>query len=111
MLGCEQQLPFPLEVEERLLPKPVAREEKRACCRVPDGQCEHPLELLDRTVPIALVHVHYDFRVRARAEAMSLRDELLPELLEVVDLTVEHGPDSILLPALWLVTRHEVDHP
>ncbi len=40
---------------------------------------------------------------------MSLRDQVAPEFLIVVDLAVENHPDSLILVGDWLVAAVEID--
>jgi hypothetical protein len=83
-------------VEERLLPRPVAREEEAPPPRVPQREREHPVEGRDSLVPALLVEVQDDLAVAPASEAMAAL-ELLAQLTEVVDLAVEDEPERAVL--------------
>jgi hypothetical protein len=79
------------------LPGAVAREEEPLAARVPDREREHPVEALDEGLAELLVEVDDHLAVRARAEGVPLRAQLVAQGLEVVDLAVDHDRDGAVL--------------
>src|SRR5919201_2619771 len=102
VLGRKEKIAGCFRVEERLFSEPVAREDERSARRVPHGEREHAVELLDEGFSVALVQMDDDLGVGLRPEAMTGGGELLAELLKVVDLSVEDGPHRSVLAALRL---------
>jgi hypothetical protein len=82
-------------VVERLDPDMVPRREERAARPVVDDEGEHPIQLLQETFPAPLpVPVDEHLGVGPGMELISRGDQFLLEIPEVVDLSVEDGPDG-----------------
>jgi hypothetical protein len=107
----EIELPFGLVKKDRLLAETITRQKERSSRRVPHREREHTVELFHERLAVTLVQVHDDLGIRPCAESVALLRELLPKLLEVVDLAVENGPGLSVLAGLRLIPRHEVDDP
>src|SRR5262249_15636893 len=75
-LGRECQLAVPLDVEQRLLPESIAREEETSALRVPDRERELALDRMQELWAVVLVEVDEHLRVR-------LGDECVPALEEM----------------------------
>src|SRR5262249_52854235 len=95
-LGSEREELGPIVVEERLLPRAIPGEEELLPLRVPEGEREHAVEGAGDVLSALLVEVKDHLAVALALEAMA-RLELLPELLEVVDLPVEDEPEGPVL--------------
>src|SRR4051794_21837760 len=90
-LGAKQQRIACPAVIQRLLSKPIAGQSEPAFPTVPDGETEHAVETLDRFANAPLLEGgEHDFRVRMPTETMAMFLEIRTDLLEIVDLAVEH---------------------
>src|SRR4051794_22450808 len=90
-LGTKQERIACPAVIHRLLSEPIAGQSERAFATVPDGETEHAVETLDRFADAPLLEGgEHDFRVRMAAETMTVLVQICADLLEVVDLAVEH---------------------
>src|SRR5262245_55354029 len=79
--------------EERFLAGPIARDGQAPTALVPDRKSKHPFELVNGGGALLLVQVDDRFRVALRSEPVTARQEIRTQILEVVDLAVEHEPD------------------
>src|SRR5205823_7650204 len=92
--GGEQEPIRAGEVEQRLLPNAVSRQEQGSPASVPDGEGEHAPQPLHARATVFLPGVDDRLRVAVGSEYVSLGLEVLAQLLEVVDLSVERDPDG-----------------
>src|ERR1019366_5989874 len=83
-------------VEERLLPRAVAREEQAPLLGVPQREREHARELGDAVGAVILVQLENYLAVAPRSKHVPSLHEAGPELGEVVDLTVDDDPDGLV---------------
>ena len=58
-----------------------------------------------------LVEMHDDLGVALSGEAMAFSSQLLAQLLEVVDLTVQDDHDRTVLTEDRLIAGHEINDP
>src|SRR5207302_11169664 len=107
---AEPEVAALLSVDERLLPDPITREQETPLLRVPKGESEHAVQMLDTGVAVVLVQVDDDLCVALRCETMTPLQERVSELLIVVDLAVQDDDDRSILVEDRLITRLEVDH-
>ncbi len=108
-LRAPEELP-PGDGEEELLhPHPVPRQDEPPPGPVPDGDREHPAQLLDAARSVLLVGVNDDLGVGAGAEPMPALLQVLAQLLEVVDLPVEGHPRRLVLVGDRLAAGGQVD--
>ena len=77
--------------------------------RVPDDEREHAAELFRRLLAPFLEAVENDLRVAPGTEHVTLRDELVPELHEIVDLAVVDDHHGAVLVVHGLGSGREVD--
>src|SRR5690606_8686829 len=90
-------------------PHPVAREKKGLPITIPDREREHAAKALHALGAPGLPRVDDDFRVAARAEYMTERLQLGHEVLEIVDLPVEHHGHRAVLVEQRLLTGGHID--
>ena len=105
-LGCEhQRAAVPCEIK-RLLAESVADQYQALFARVPNGECEHPLQTrkqpVDSPAPIA---VDENFGVGARTETIAMRDQFAAQFGEVVHLAVVNDPHRAVLARHRLMAR------
>ncbi len=81
---------------------------RRGAC-IPNRQAEHAVEMVQHVVAPLLVPVDDHFRVGAGLEDVAERLELPAQLLEVVDLAVEHDPHRSLGVSHRLMTARKID--
>ncbi len=96
-------------VIERLDAESVAREEHSLRPAVPHRKREHAAEALDDGLSPLLVAVDDDLGVRAGLEGVPGTLQLGANVLEVVDLPVEHHPDRSVFVRQRLVACLQVD--
>ncbi len=89
--GSEQQLVIDLGVKQRLDAKPVARRKQLPLAFIPQNKRILAPQAMDAFGAELLVEVQHDLTIRSRAEAMTPRFELCPNLLEIVKLAVHDG--------------------
>ena len=77
-------------VVERLHAESVAREEERLLVAIPQREGEHAAELLDAILAPRFPGVDDDLGVALRVKNVPEARELGNQLLEIVDLAVEH---------------------
>ncbi len=95
--------------EERLFSQAIACEQQFLPADVVHGEREHAVEPFDAPRPVLLVGVHDDFGVARRPEAMTARDEPLPQHVVVVDFAVEDDPAGSVLVRHRLRTALAID--
>src|SRR6185437_14938063 len=98
-LGSEIEAARMLAKEERLLPEPVAREEKLRARGIPDREGEHPTQPLDDALAPLAICAQKDLGVAVARERVPRRLELGAQLPEVVDLAIEREREPRLLVA------------
>ena len=109
-LGAEDHVaPGGEGVVERLDAEGIARAVEGAGLRVPDREGEHAAELFRDALAPFLVAVEDGLGVAAGLEDIALRDELVAQLHEVVDLAVEDDGDRSVVAVHRLGTACEVD--
>ncbi len=79
-----------VHVVQRLHPQAIAGEKQLLPTTVPDGEREHPPQLVDRPRAILLVEAEESLGITPGAVAMTTSLQGDPEVLMVVDLTVVH---------------------
>src|SRR5687767_2684057 len=99
-----------MRVEERLLAKAIARQEKLSTRSVVDGKGEHAFEPFDhRLAPlIVAANDHLGIRVIA-SEFLAQRNELAPKRAMIVDLAVENDDRRARIVRHRLDTAGDVD--
>ena len=107
--GREHQVPAHDAVEQRSHAEAVPHQKHRFRATVVDRERELAVQPVQHPGAPLLVPVHEDFRIAARAEAVSGRDQLLAELQVVVDLAVVHDEDGAVLVAQRLRAAGDVD--
>ena len=105
-LGAEHQVALVgLVVVERLDAEDVARAKELAGAHVVHHEAVHTAQALDQALTPLLIAVHEDLGVGVAVERVTRGLELGAELLEVVDLAVEHHKDRAVLVAHGLGSR------
>ena len=110
-LGGEDEAVGEHRIVERLDAQPIPRQHQRARGVVPDGEPEHPLEVVERVGAARLPRVHDRLGVRARAEHVTGRRQPPRQLAVVVDFAVERDPHGPVLAGHRLAAALEVDDP
>src|SRR2546427_171018 len=95
--------------KKRFFADAVTPEDQSFEFRIPDREAEHPAKALEKLEAFFFIEMDDDFSVGACAEGMALCFHLVPQRLEVVDLTVENDPDAIVLIADGLVATGDVN--
>ena len=108
-LGCEAQQPARRAPVQRLDAEAVAREQQPALARVPDGEGEHPAQVLEHALAALLVEVDEDLGVAAGGEAVAGALEIVPQRRVVEDLAVLHDVHGAVLGRDRLAAAGEVD--
>src|SRR5215469_17033296 len=76
---AEQKLVCRFGVVQGLDPEPVARNEQRLALAVPNGEREHPAQVLDRIFPVLLVKMNDGFGVALRTIGVARGDQGLAQ--------------------------------
>src|SRR6266849_1725752 len=79
-----------MRVEQGFDPQPVASQEEDLSVSVPEREREHAAQMLDASLAVILVQMHQDFGIAFCLKPVPLRDERIPQFLEIVDLSVHH---------------------
>src|SRR5258706_604671 len=109
-LGAENPTPvWQLGVVKGLPAEAIAREEQGPPVAVPQREGKHAAEARYAGCAPLLPAVHDDLGIAARSEGVSTGGKLLHELLEIVDLAVEHDGHAAVLVVERLLSRREVD--
>src|SRR6266542_4594825 len=108
-LGGEEQEPVSVAVIERLLAQAIPREEQPPAAPVPDGEGEHPTQMIDARLAERLVGAKQHLAVAACPEAVAPALQERSQLAEVVDLPVEDEPDRLVLVRHRLAAADRVD--
>ncbi len=96
-------------IVERLLTTAIPAKECLASARIVQRKREHPVELLHAIFSPFLIGVNDNFSVRARAEGMSLLDELIVKFDVIIDLSVETNRQGTVLIVDRLPSPIQVD--
>ena len=80
-----------------------SRASSRRFFRVPESQREHAVESRQRAIAEAVVELKNDFGIALGPKMGPRLLELLPQLAEVVDFSVEHDRQVVALVPHWLV--------
>ena len=108
--GTEQQRAVVEQaVEQRLDAHAVARHEQRALRAVVHGKRKHAAKAMHAVLAPGPPGVHDHLGIAAGAEAVAQRFEFRHQLLEVVDLAVEHHRDAAVLVEHRLLAAGDVD--
>ena len=97
-------------VKQRLLAQPVAREQKAAFAIVGDRERKHAVQTLDTPLAVLFIRVHNHFGIGLGAEPVTACLELSAQSPMVVDLSVKHNPDGVILVGHRLVATSAVDN-
>ncbi len=76
---------------------------------IPQGDREHPAEVVNEVDPVVLVEMHKGLYIAFGTKTVSGGKKLLAELSEVVDLSVADCPDRLVLIAHWLLASSRID--
>src|SRR5437867_4070630 len=96
-------------VVQRLDADTIAGEEKFALAAVPDRESKHPAQFFHAAFALLLVEVNDSLGVAVSLKDMTLADQFLAQLAEVVDLSVEDDPDRPIFVGDRLVASYEID--
>jgi len=77
--------------------------------RIPDGETEHAVEMMDAVGTILLERMDDRFGIAVRPKDVSRVLERGPHRLKIVDLAIEHDPPLARLVAQRLMTAGEID--
>jgi len=94
---------------KRFLAEPVARQKEALPVAVPKRKREHPGEVLQTLWSPALPGVDDRFCITVVSEAVTFGFQLAPELLKIIDLTIEDDYHRIVLVIHGLVTALHVN--
>jgi len=87
-LAGKDQHPCILVVVQRFFAQPVAGQQQLLPVTIPQGQREHPAQVVQHVRPFAAVKRQHRFSVIAGAQVFTLRCQARPQRRVVVDLTV-----------------------
>src|SRR6266513_2018051 len=76
---------------------------------VPDGQSEHAVQMIEHLIAPLLIPVDDDLRIASGSEDVPICFQLSPELLKIVDFTIEDDPNGFFLVRHGLVAARKVD--
>src|SRR5690349_16038997 len=79
-------------IVQRLDPQAIARQQQGLRPAIPYGEGKHAVQSLDTTFTQILIQMDDHFRVAPRPKRMAIRQELLPDLLEVINLSIKRDP-------------------
>jgi hypothetical protein len=85
----------------------VTRGDKSLTVR--DDEGEHPVQLVNAGSAEVLIKMQYDLRVAARLETMH-GSQVIPQMSVVVDLTVAHQREALVLSSHGLSAALDVDN-
>src|SRR5918993_1156295 len=108
-LGREQQRVVKNAPVERLLAKPIAREEQLVPPEIPKRKGKHAVELVHHVVAILSVEMRKDFGIRHRLKRTAPLLKLFTQLAIVVNLSVQNDCDTLIFVKRWLFTGDEID--
>jgi hypothetical protein len=96
-------------MEQRLLAEPIARQENSAGVLICDRKRKHAVQPFDAAVTVFLVRVDDRFGVGVSPEPVAAGFEIAPQLMVVVDFSVEYDPDRPVFIGHGLLTTGAVD--
>src|SRR5205823_13304470 len=76
---------------------------------VPDGQSEHAVQMIEHLIAPLLIPVDDDLRIASGSEDVPICFQLSPELLKIVDFTIEDDPNGFFLVRHGLVAARKID--
>ena len=97
-------------IEERLDAHPVARREQHPLVRVPDRECEHPVQARHHALAPCGESLQQYLGVGLGHENMAGACELLPQIAKIVNFTVENDRVAPIGGAHGLLPRNQIDH-
>ena len=96
-------------IEQRLLAEAVARQDQFLRATVPKRDREHAPQLGEAGLAELFIQVDDSLRVRPCPERVAAREVPAVQLFEVVNLSVEHDPDRLVLIRERLAAAFDVD--
>ncbi len=105
----EDEASASVRIVERLDAEPIAGQQQPLLPDVPQRKGEHAPQLADAVVTGFFVEMNDHLRVTARRERMAATLQPCSELLEVIDLSVEHDDHAAVLVADRLPSSGEID--
>lgn len=95
---------------EGLLPEPVSPNKKCFCLAIPESEGEHSVEAFEAACSSLFVEMDDDLSVGVGSKPVAFFFEFFSEIPKVVNLTVEHYPDGVILVCHRLsARRREID--
>jgi hypothetical protein len=91
-LGGEQEAPTVGDVIERLNANPVARDDEELLAPVPERECEHAVNVVEKSLAPHLIEPQDHLGVRGRAKAAALSLQVRLQLGIVIALAVIDDP-------------------
>ena len=113
-LGGKQQTKSSVEsldaVVERFNPETIPRQQKTLVLLAPQGEGEHATKAIEKVHAPLGEAAHQYFSIRTRTEGVARTRQLVPKLLEVVDLPIFNDPHLLAVFGHRLVPgRREVE--
>src|SRR5688572_33248 len=108
-LRPEDQALLGLGVIKRLDSQTITRHEQLPLASVPDGKPEHASELVHAVLTKLLIQMDDDFAIAGRGEPVTLLLETVRQLAVVIDLTVGHQENGMVLVGQGLLAAHRVN--
>ena len=96
--------------EQGFLSHPVTHEQQTCAADVPDGDGEHPAQVVDEIVAVFFIQVWNHLGIGFAAKGVTRRQQGCAQLRRVVDLAIDHGDDRAVFVFHRLSARRgEVD--
>src|SRR5688572_4359586 len=94
---------------ERLLAKPIAREQQPVPPEIPKRKGKHAVELVYHVIAIFRVEMRKDLGVRHCLKRTAALLELFTQLAIVINLSVQNDSDTLVFVERWLFARDQID--
>src|SRR5260370_9772344 len=108
-LRAEDQLLSIPVVIERFLPEAVAGRKQALAFPVPDGEGEHPAQVLDTLIPVLFVGVNDGLGVTIRTKVMTTLLKLFLQFTIVIDFPIQDDENALIFVKNRLMTASQVD--
>src|SRR6478735_11684455 len=109
-LGRERQ---PLRVAcdiQGLNAQAVTANQQAAAHTVPKRECKHPVQAVDEILAICNISVKQNFAIRTGLEVMSEQFKFTAKFDEVINFSVAHKPEAIILTGNRLMSTGDIDN-
>src|SRR5437867_610734 len=109
-LRAKNKLFVVIKIVERLDPEPITRDEEAPQAAIPDGESEHPTQMLQAVAAVLFIQMNNRFSIALGAITVAPRLELRAQFAVIVDFAVIDDPQALVLVADRLVTSADIDN-